>query len=125
MSLSLDTKDLAQMSRSPWAVALVLAGIIGLVMWLLVDRVITREDDILEQGARVERELASTREELSAGLRDLSVAFAESDRQMTSRAERWIAALARLSRISAAQCYAAANGDPTAQQRCERADVGN
>ena len=124
MDLSIDTNDLSALSRSPWSVALVLAGILGLVMWLLVDRVITREDEILEQGARVEQELAVSREELVAGMAALGEAFSAADRQMTLRAERWILAIDRLARIAAAQCLAMSNGDSESLSQCRAADTG-
>ena len=124
MGLSFDTSDLAQISRSPWSLPIILVLVIAGVMWLLVDRVITREDDILAQGARVEIELAMIRGEVATGLQVLANVVSEAGRLETHRADRWFETLDRLGRLSAAQCYTAAGVDSAMRARCEQADVG-
>lgn len=124
MDISVNTKDLAQMGRNPWVIALVPTLILAGIVWLVVSQVVTREDDILAQGSRIEKELAESRQEFASGLQTLSNAFAESDRQMGERANRWIDSLDRLARISVAECYARAGDNQTMHQECKEADLG-
>lgn len=124
MNLAVDTADLATMSKSPWAVSLVLAGILAAVMWVIIERVVTREDEILAQGAALKTEFAESRVEIAAGLTNLQQTIAATDAAMSQRAERWISTLDRLSRIAVAQCYAQANGNADARKQCELADIG-
>ena len=91
MNLAVDTADLATISKSPWAVSLVLAGILAAVMWVIIERVVTREDEILAQGAALHTEFAESRLEIAAGLTTLQQVMAASDAAMSQRAERWIA----------------------------------
>ena len=121
MDLSLDSKHFTDAAKNPLIVALLLvAGFI----WLMMDRVVTREDAILEQGAEVQRELAVARTEMNAGFVALSDAMRDSNDRMELRAERWIAVLERQARLMAAQCYAAAETSEE-QARCRNADTGN
>lgn len=121
MDISLNSKHFSDAAKNPIVLSILLiAGFI----WLMMDRVITREDQILEQGAEVQREISESRIEMAAGFQALQRTFEAAEAASALRAADWIAAIDRLGRLAAAQCYIDAD-TPEDQRRCTNADTGN
>ena len=124
MDMSINTKDFVKMSQNPGAITLILVIIMGGMLYMLGNTIVGKTDAILNQGSKVERELAEGRAEFSAGLEALGKAISDLDTHAATRANRAEAIQDRLARLSAAQCQVLANGDSRERQRCTNADLG-
>ena len=120
MDVSLNSKHLGVVARHPLLISLL---IIAAFVWLMMDRVITREDQILEQGARIERGQSEMRVEMASGFQALQNAIETAADAEDARSAELAEAVDRLGRLSAAQCYLDADS-PEDERRCAEADVG-